>query len=326
MRIREIVLSVTIAVLLTSCLVFWPRAAAAAGQSDRGSKDALRIDWAAAFQTERTESRYSPLALRLFGGFSQVEAGDINNGLDGNYEWLKFYSAYGWGTVTGSYNPLHNGYHAGADLIFQINRNVGIGIGTGYMRFSKSSLATWSFGTEDAKLSGTPTLSAVPIRLGLFLTVPLANWINLTINGGVAAFAALKLDSRQRFDYSDGDWTEMSLSASKKAAIDNLGFEGSLGLEFMISRNTGFFVEVLGRYARLKNFDKATMSDRYQWGDVETIEGRLYLEIYRYAQGDLSTFTVEETPPVSDPPYAVFTEPKIDLSGFSLQAGLRIRL
>ena len=94
----------------------------------------------------------------------------------------------------------------------------------------------------------------------------------------------------------------------------------------MISPNTGFFVEALGRYARLKNFEKATISSKDQQGFAETIEGRLYLETYTYDQGGWSLFTVRDTPPVSDPPHVVFTEPKIDLSGFSLQAGLRIRL
>jgi hypothetical protein len=38
----------------------------------------------------------------------------------------------------------------------------------------------------------------------------------------------------------------------------------------------------------------------------------------------ISMFTVEETPPVDDVD-TTFREPKFDLSGFSLQAGFRIR-
>ena len=324
MRIRELLSSVTIAVLLTAGLVSWPMAAAAAGQSDRDAEKALRIDWAAAFQTERTEAKSSLLALRLFGGFSQAEAGDINKGLDGYFEIFKLYSAIGYGTVTGGYNPLRNGYEAGADLVFQMNRHVGIGIGAGYMRFSKSSLMTFSHGSEDVKISSTPTLSAVPIRLGLFLTLPLGHKINLTVNGGVAAFAALKLDAPQRIDYPVSYRIETSLSASRNAPFDNLGFQGSLGFEFMVLPNTGFFVEALGRYARFKNFETATARNNYE--DSETIEGRIYLKTNTFEEGVWSLFTVEKTPPVSDPPRTVYTEPKIDLSGFSIQAGLRIRL
>jgi len=207
-----------------------------------------------------------------------------------------------------------------------MNRHVGIGIGAGYMRFSKSSLMTFSHGTEDVKVSSTPTLSAVPIRLGLFLTLPLGNKVNLTDNGGVAAFAALKLDAPQRIDYPGGYWIETSLSASRNAPFDNLGFQGSLGFEFMVLPNTGFFVKALGRCARFKNFEKATVLSRNNYGDLETIEGRIYLETNTFDEGGWSLFTVEKAPPVSDPPNIVYREPKIDLSGFSIQAGLRIRL
>jgi hypothetical protein len=327
MRIREPLSSVTIAVLLTAGLVSWPTAAAAAGQSDPDTKKGIRIEREAALQMERTEAKLSSLVLRLFGGLSQAEAGDVNEGLDGYFEVFKLYSALGYGTTTGSYNPLRAGYNFGADLVFQITRHIGIGIGAGYMRFSKSSHMTFSHGSEDIKISGTPTLSAVPIRLGLFLTLPLGSKLNLTLDAGAAAYAALKLDAKQRLDYPYGYWMETSLSATRSAPqFDNLGYQGSLGFEFMVSRNTGFFVEAFGRYARLKNFEKATALNKNSDGDSETIEGRIYLATYAYAEGGWSMFTVEGTPPVSVPPERVYREPKIDLSGFSFQAGFRIRL
>jgi len=317
---------VAIAVLLTAGLVSWPTAAAAAGTSEPDTEEGIRIERLAALQMERTEVKLSPLALRLYGGFSQAEAVDVNKGLDGYFEIFELYSALGAGTTTGGYNPLRAGYDFGADLIFQITPQIGIGIGAGYIRFSKSSLLTLSHESESLELSGTPTLSAVPIRLGLFLTLPLGEKLNLTVNAGAAAYAELKLDAQQRIDYPGGYWSEMSLSARRSALFDELGYHGSLGFEFMISPKAGFFVEVLGRYARFKNFEKATASNRNSDGDSETIEGRIYLETYTSDEGGWSLFTVEATPPVSVPPHRVYTEPKIDLSGFSLQAGFRIRL
>jgi hypothetical protein len=325
-RIQKHLSSVTIAVFLTAGLVSWPTAAAAAGQSAPDTEEGIRIERAAALQMEGTGARLSPLALRLYGGFSQAKAGDLNEGLDGYFEIFELYSALGAGTTTGGYKPLRTGYNFGVDLILQISRHVGIGIGAGYLRFSNSSLLTWSSESEDVELSGTPTLSAIPIRLGLFLTLPLGERLNLTIDGGAAVYTALKLDAQQRIDFSDGDWTEMSLNASRNEPFENLGFQGSLGFEFMVSRNTGFFVEALGRYARLKNFDKATAFNRNSDGESETIEGRIYLGTYTSDEGNWSLFTVEGTPPVPAPPYRVYTEPKIDLSGFSIQAGFRIRL
>jgi len=325
MRIRECLSRVTIAVLLIAGLVCWPPAATAAGESDRNTDNGVRIEWAPVSQMERTEARHSPLVLRLYGGFSQAEAGDLNEGLDGYFEVLELYSALGFGTTTGGYNRFRAGYNFGADLILQLTRHIGIGIGAGYMRFSKSSLMTWSYEAQTIEVSVAPTLSAVPIRAGLFLTLPLGKRLNLTADGGVTAYAALKLNWQERLAYSDGDWTEWSVSASRNAPFDNIGFQGSLGLEYMVSQKVGFFVEALGRYARFKNFEKATGMGKNNAGDSETVEGRIYLVTYTSPEGGYSGFTVEETPPISDPPTKVYTEPKIDLSGISLQAGFRIR-
>jgi hypothetical protein len=326
MRIRERLSGVTIAVFLTAGLASWPAAAAAAGQSGPDTKEETRTERAAALQMERSEAKFSRLALRLYGGFSRAEAGDLNEGLDGYYELFKLYSALGFGTTTGGYNRLRAGYNFGGDLIFQVTRHVGIGIGAGYMRFSESSLMTWTLESESAEFSTSPMLSAVPIRLGLFLTLPLGKRLNLTVDGGAAAYAALKFDVPQRIGYPEGDWLEISLKASRNSPFDNIGYQGSLGFEFIVSRNVGFFVEALGRYARFKNFETATALYKNNAGESETIEGRIYLETYTSDEGGYSVFTIEETPPVSDPPGHVYTEPKIDLSGFSLQAGLRIRL
>ncbi len=302
MRLRERLSSVTIAVLLTVGLFSRLAAAPAAGRSD-------------------PDAKLSPLVLRLYGGFTRAEAGDINEGLDGYFEVLELYSALGLGTTTGAFRPLHDGRNFGADLVFQITPHVGIGIGAGYLRFSKSSSMTFTHGSGSVELSAAPVLSAVPIRLGLFLTFPLGRRLNLTINGGAEAYAALKLDAAQRIN-AFGDLAETSLSASRSApSFNNLGFEGSLGFEFLVSRKVGFFIEAAGRYARLKNFAKAALSN-----SEGTVDGRLYLETFTYPEGTWNQFTVEKAPPASDPPFKAYKEPKIDLSGFSLQAGFRLRL
>ncbi len=319
MGIREHLSSLTIATLLTAGLMSLPTAAAAAGQSDPDTEKGVRVERTAALQMERTEAKSSPLALRLYGGFSRAEAGDINKGLDGYYDLIEVYKAIAGATTTGGYNRLRDGYNAGADLIIQLSRKFGIGIGAGYMRFSESSSMTFSLESERLAVSGTPTLSAVPIRLGLFLTLPLGERVNLTVNGGADAYAALKLESTQHL-VLNGPQGDISISASGGTPFENIGFHGSLGFEFMLSRNTGFFIEAEGRYARLKNFEKAT-STTTSAGESETTEGRLYIWTQQSEHGSVTMFVVEKE--AVGPEYS---EPKIDLGGFSLQAGLRIRL
>jgi hypothetical protein len=325
MGMRRCFSSTTIAVLLTAGLLTWPSAVAAAGPSDPDKDKIPRFEWAAASHMERTESKRSLLSLRLFGGYGRAETGDLNEGLDGYYEVFKLYSAHGYGTTTGGYNPLRDGYHAGADLVFQITPRIGIGIGAGYMRFRESSHLALSSESGETKISSTPTLSAIPVRLGLFLTLPLGQRLNLLIGAAAVAHAELKLDAKHRIDYIGGYWTETTISAKRGASIHDLGFQGSLGFEFRIFPNTGLFVEAVGHYARFGNFEKATLAGKGS-GESRQIEGRLYLEMVSDPELEYSLFIVKETPPVSNSPNITYKEPRFDLSGFRLQAGFRIRL
>jgi opacity protein-like surface antigen len=271
------------------------------------------------------KAKISRLSFKLYGGFSRIAAGDLNDGSDGFFEFLEVYDAMGIGTAEGGYAPVHGGYNFGGDVIFQLSPAFGIGLGFGYMRSSEDSEMTFTDGIDTLTLSGRPVISAMPVRLGVFLTFPLSGKINLTADAGATYFHGLKFDAMQRLEFTPTDWTEMSVSASRSSLSANLGFQGSLGVEYKLSEDLGFFVEAVGRYAKFKNFDLVTGLNESSDGTPETTEGKLYIATYTLIDWGYSAFTIEETPPVDDPPNVIYREPKIDLSGFSIQAGIRIR-
>jgi len=315
-------------------ILTWPSAMAASVPGTAGDrttparidfifdKDAYGVPSAQAEAMTSETQKFSRLSVRLYGGFSRVAAGDVNEGADGYFELFETYAALGYGTTTGGYKPVHAGYNFGADFIYQLSPAIGVGLGVGYLRSSSDSLMTFAGEGLAFTLSGTPTLSAVPIRLGVFLTFPIAGKISLTADAGAAYYAGLKLDATQRLEMDADNWQAMSVSGSRNG---NLGFQGSLGFEYRLSRGMGFFVEALGRYARFKNFASVTGTTETSDGGSETTSGKLYILTETFTDGTFSTFTIEETPPVDNPPSETFREPKIDLSGFSLQAGIRIR-
>jgi hypothetical protein len=289
------------------------------GKLPREAETALSL---ALQDTGGPAEKLSRLSLRLYGGFNRIAAGDINAGCDGYFEVIELYAASGYGTTAGGYSPLHAGYNFGADLIYQLSPTIGVGIGAGYMRNSRNSLMTWTDEGE-ITLTAEPTISAIPIRVGLFLTFPVASKINLTADIGGAYYAGLKFDAWQRMTYEDASWGQMALSASKSG---NLGFQGSLGFEYKFSPKMGFFVEVLGRYARFENFASATATNEDSDGYSETSEGKIYVVGYDFGtMGEFDWITLEDTPPVVGDGIVSVREPKFDLSGFSLQAGIRIR-
>lgn len=265
---------------------------------------------------------FSRFSVRLYGGYSYLKAADINEGSDGYFELLELYNT--WipeSTLTGAYEPVHGGMSFGGDFIYQITPNIGVGVGIGYLRSTETSDISLSDETGEITISGTPTISAMPVKLGLFFTLPVAGKINLTADVGAALYTGLKLDAAQRITQNDY-WQEMSLSGSRSSDI---GFQGGLGVEYKFSPTMGFFVEAVGRYARFKTFDLVTTESVYSDGDTDSDEGKLYIATYTGLAPDesFSIFWVGEDP--VDTEYETFAEPKIDLSGFSLQAGIRIR-
>jgi len=304
-----------------------PAAAAGSGGDDRSDRSSLNFLFDKdAFAIMGSQAGgggsqgASKLSIRLYGGYSHIVAADVNDGSRFYFDLIEYYAAQGTGTVEGSYNPLHGGYSFGADLIYQISPAIGIGVGAGYMRNSTDSLATFIDDPLEVDILSGATITAIPIRLGLFFAFPLGGKLSLTANAGAAYYAGLKLDAMQGLDYADGSWLHMDLADSRRGSAD-IGFHGGLGVEYKLSPMMGFFVEVLGRYASLKNFDEVTGIQTSSEGLSETTVGKLYILAEDIDGTPISMFTIEETPPV-DPG---FREPKFDLSGFSLQAGIRIR-
>lgn len=295
--------------------------AAASGLSFRFENDAYAVP---APQAEPAAAKgLSRLSVRLYGAYNYVSAADINKGARGLFDLLEIYNGMGVGTAVGEYEPLHGGYDFGADIIYQISPKLGVGLGVGYMRSgSDDSLMAFLMGSTGAIVTGTSTLSAVPVRLGVFATLPVAAKLDLTANAGGAWYAGLKLDAKEKI-YGGGGWTEMAFSGSR-SGLANVGFQGGLGLEYEVSRSMGFFVEAEGRYAKFKNFDTVTSTTTSSLGGSESVTGKLYIDTLTFPEGSYSTFTVETTPPV-DSANETFREPKIDLSGFGLRAGIRIR-
>ncbi len=273
-------------------------------------------------------AKASKLSVKLYGGYSHVLAGDLNDGSDFYFELLELFEDEGSGTFTGSYKPLHGGYNFGGDIIYQLSPKLGLGLGVGYMKNSSSSQGTFiplDSGGEPGPewtLESTAALTAMPVRLSLFFTTPLSNKLNLTADAGADYYAQVEFELMQRLEFAgDGGWKEVTIEGSQRSGAD-IGFHGSLGIEYMLSPKLGFFIEAVGRYAKLKNFELVTETGEFSFADPFEIEGKLYLHTDTVDTTEITAFTVVETGNPVNPEY---WEPKIDLSGFSLQAGIKIR-
>ena len=267
--------------------------------------------------------------LRIHGGLSRLAAGDVNTGSGGMYAFYKLFAEYGDYTYAGGYEPLHGGYDAGADVILLLSSRFGVGLGIGFLRSTGDADMTLTPpDSGDMVFEGGSALSAFPIRAGLYYSLPLVGRLSLTTNAGVAFYAGLRF--KDRFHVEQGPiFSTQEITATRTSLSKNLGFQGGLGLEYKITPKLGAIVEVQGRYARFENFGSATVYVASAEGGSDTREGKIYLRSQTLSPDPLivfNTFVVDSTPPTSNPPDLVISEPKFDLSGFCIQAGFRIRL
>ena len=255
------------------------------------------------------------LSVRLSGGFSHFSGKDINTGASGMFDsWTDFFTLSGY-TVSARAKTFHSTSDVAGDIIYEIMPNIGIGLGLGIIRGSKTSLLIVN-GLDiqvEQKFAGTPRIQAVPLRLGLFFTIPVDQLLSITVNGGSALYLT-------KFSHFFGpDWKERD-STVQVTRAQNIGFHGGVSLNLNMNKRVALFIEGHGRYAKVSNFEGDEKKNRYVDNrEVSSIQkGNLYL-----LQDDNNSFlTVLNEEPSG---YQSAKKVTFDLSGYGLRVGLTVK-
>jgi len=263
------------------------------------------------------------ISLKIRGGWAYFSGGDVNRGALSLFDWERTF----WPATQGGHRPVHSGYEIGGDIIFKLNPTIGIGIGGGYLRTSRGSVMDVS--DPETGITGwlttRPDLSATPIRLALILDFPVSKKFNLSASiGGSCYLQARYRDNAEESTYVGNNmlvgWYAIRTRVEKKGVP--LGFDGGVGIEYRLAPRIFLCFDVKGRYARLRGLEgSSAFSDEFN----DILErGKLYYESVPMLAGSPRLTMVQTSPPAGpggEPRLAV-----VDLSGISLQAGIRIRL
>jgi hypothetical protein len=264
------------------------------------------------------------ISFRLNGGWTHILSGDANHGTKAFFD----YHSTGWDEQVGRYRALHNGYEFGGDIIYEISPRVGIGIGGGYLEISQLShinfhLATGSLSSAIALAK--PKLSAIPIRAGVFLTVPLKRKFNFLVNAGLSYFLRSRYSDETEAYYLAGDliWPYIITTTRAECKRAPIGFQGGISLEYEMGRNIIPFLEARVRYARFRGWKGTSVLESDYWIPLSE-QGTLYYEVVPTMINTPRLLMVQESPP--NGPGGEPRQAAIDFSGISLQVGIRIRL
>ena len=256
-------------------------------------------------------SKFSQIDIHISGGINFASVGDLNEGAKG---FIEYYQNKLNAEKTGEFRPLHLNTLFAGNVMIPLFPRFHLGIGAEYFYGEKKNLANFSQ-PASYNIETKPEIKILPIQLILsYQVIP-----ELSINGGVEYILA---DCAYLYRITENDtWQEWS----GKAGSNQIG--GFMGLKFVhdLGRHLSLFIEASSRYAKIRN-----LKGEGTYKDPSGLEYKEKGYMYIY-QGEVAhnkeqfplVFIRDKTPSG----YGVLNPEKasLDLSGFSLQAGLRIR-
>ena len=272
-------------------------------------------------------------SFKATGGYGSISTGDFNtviSSLDDLFGDLAAAASLLYGVEIakeGEFEKMGSGLDFEGEFIVNLTENIGIGIGAGYILRKKDSAASVEF-DPFFSVSGNiePKITAIPVKLSAYYFYPVSSEMNIFVNGGIGYYFG-------KVTYSIGmDQSIMGLTLSAKhdgeIKGNGIGFHGGIGIEFTVAENIGFFVEGAGQYAKLKDWEgDHTVTSPF---GTETMSGTFwYYELLDMNTGkyysDFGPSKEEPTAEPGEPPYQNVRKAEVDLSGFSIRVGIRIK-
>ncbi|MFH1766577.1 MAG: hypothetical protein ABH826_00570, partial [Patescibacteria group bacterium] len=218
----------------------------------------------------------------------------------------------------------------GGELTLSFIPRFTIGLGVGYLKFTKDSTVTIYEQGDEMKFTRRPLIEAIPITLSLYYSLPLGETFKVVVGAGVGYYLG-KFRNEIEETY-DGE----SILIWFEADSNSIGFHGSLNLELNISHTMAFVFGVSGRSAKLKDligsfnvaypspddiydFSRADQTlwyveEDYSFGDDDPLAGKWYAGLDHDDEKPEWSF------------YRNVRKAEVSLSSIALQIGFLIRL
>lgn len=255
--------------------------------------------------------------VKFSGGMNYLLLGDLNDHFDGRNKFLEDWADSG--SLVGKYHNLHLGFDLGAEFIINLTPRFGIGIGSGYLQGKKKSddIGYTIAGYFIEKEYKEWKVSAVPITMGVYYSLPMGSSMNLLANLGGGYYIGNI--------YYSSEWESLPLGGGDvkcEANRGTFGFHGGFSLELNVTSNMAFILEVKGRYAKFSNIEGDYEAEG--WGGAAPYWSINEKRTLYYFSGDYPALGWGPTPPV--PGVEDVRIGSIDLSGFFFGVGIKVKL
>jgi hypothetical protein len=277
-------------------------------------------------ERDGTGSRFS---LKFSGGARYAIVGDLNEYLD---------SFNKQPDICGKVAKISNwASDWEVELRMRLSTRFGLGLASSGFYNKKNPSSIFIYGgaivdpettKSDTRIEFIPEIkAAMPLGLNLHYSLCSASRMNLLMNLGLGWYTA-KLSDNYIASYFQSDGKIYFGTHYQSVENDfSLGFQGGLGLEYGFIDELALVVEVQGRFARIGSLKgkECAMTN----GSLSEKTGTLYYYKWAWFGGGpwYPVIAVSESPPEGGiGSFKDVREARLDLSGFALRLGLRVRL
>jgi opacity protein-like surface antigen len=271
----------------------------------------------------------SRFSLKLAGGARYAVVGDLNEYLDSFNQRAD---------ICGKVAELSNwASDWEVELMMRLSSRFSLGLASSGFFNKKNPSSIFFYGgavvdpettKSDSRIEFIPEIeAAMPLGLNLYHSLYSGSRMNLLVNLGLGWYIGKMSDNYiASYFQSDG---KIYFGTYYQSVENNfsLGFQGGLGLEYGFTDELALVVEVQGRFARIGSLKgkKCAMTN----GGLSEQTGTLYY--YKWAWFGTGPWyprlSVSEPPPEGGiGSFKDVREARLDLSGFALRIGLRMRL
>jgi opacity protein-like surface antigen len=272
------------------------------------------------------------LSLKISGGLRYITVGDINDHIESFDDYMSSAIAFYEGGKMEGVDRF--GPYLEAELRIEVSPRLAIGLGTGYISGSNKSdfqtvgifpftSPTWT--PHLLRFTIEPKVRAIPVRLGIYYSLPFASRANFLLHGGLGYYFSNGILSKYNSIVSLDEIIipeQPEISASYDVSGRGFGVHGGIGLEYRLTHSLFLLIEVEGRYAKIGNL-KGTLTYWNTWNRDQRIEeGTLFIGTRDMTDAGYGA----GCPDLAVSPLPNMKKAALDFSGFSLTAGFRIRL
>ena len=257
------------------------------------------------------------LSVAFWLGGRHAAVGDLNDGAEG---LARYYESRLAAAGDGEVEALHFGYLLGAEVRIPLASGFYLSLGAEYSSGEATSSVAYKEGSSGALYSTKPRLRAAPISLAL-LYYPLHF---LYVKAGLD-YTFARCAYFYRFSYPDPyEQTEFWQEWTGEASSSGFGYQLGLGLDWPLGSRISVIAEAAYRHGRLDGLEGEDFyqeSTNYQSRE----QGMLYR--IRATAGGPETFPlvfIRDREPAEAGVVDV-RKAELDLSGYSLRVGLKVR-